>query len=231
VILMKTQLEVHLDDIKKRLEHLHKLVEKAFMDSMESFKNLDQEGATNVKNMADEIDELEEKIEENVLETIGRRQPVASDLRKLSVYLQTAHNLHRVGRYAYKIAHITNLCKDLQHFKELQSLPYLAELAKQTLDIAMNGVLNGDLSHLDELEKLESDSDRETSEMFDEIAQFLREQDGIEKMALHYIIIGRYCERAADQAFQIAEKAVYMVKGKRVKLGLAYKGKASQAPH
>jgi phosphate transport system protein len=228
---MKTQLEIYLEDIKRRLALLHQLVEKAFMDSMESFKNLDQEAATKVKELAGDIDALEEKIEENVLETIGRRQPVASDLRKLSVYLQTAHNLHRVGRYAYKIAHITYLCKDLQHFKELQSLPYLAELAKQTLDIAMKGILEGNLSRLNELEKLESESDRETSMMFDEIAQYLREQDGIEKMALHYIIIGRYCERAADQAFQIAEKAVYMVKGKRVKLGLAYKGSASQAPH
>jgi phosphate transport system protein len=228
---MKTQLEIYLEDIRRRLALLHQLVEKAFMDSMKSFKNLDQEAATKVKELASDIDELEEKIEDNILETIGRRQPVASDLRKLSVYLQTAHNLHRVGRYAYKIAHITYLCKDLQHFKELQSLPYLAELAKQTLEIAMKGILESDLSRLNELEKLESESDRETSMMFDEIAQYLREQDGIEKMALHYIIIGRYCERAADQAFQIAEKAVYMVKGKRVKLGLAYKGSASQAPH
>jgi phosphate transport system protein len=229
--MMKTKLELYLEDITKRLGILHQLVEKAFMDSMESFKNLDQEAAAKVKDMADDIDELEEKIEENVLETIGRRQPVASDLRKLSVYLQTAHNLHRVGRYAYKIAHITYLCKNLQHFKELVSLPYLAQLAKQTLDIAMAGILNGDLTHLNELEKLESESDKETSDMFNEIAQYLREQNDIEEMALYYILIGRYCERAADQAFQIAEKAVYMVKGKRVKLGLAYKGSASQAPH
>lgn len=228
---MKTQLEFYLEEIRRRLERLHQLVEKAFLDSMDSFKNLDQEAAAKVKDMADDIDELEEKIEDNVLETIGRRQPVATDLRRLSVYLQTAHNLHRVGRYAYKIAHITYLCKDLQHFKELESLPLLADLAKQTIDIAMKGIIDGDLSKFGDLEKLESDSDRETSEMFDEIAQFLRERDGIEKMALHYIIIGRYCERAADQAFQIAEKAVYMVKGKRVKLGLAYKGRASQAPH
>jgi phosphate transport system protein len=229
--MMKTKLELYLEDITKRLGILHQLVEKAFMDSMESFKNLDQEAAAKVKDMADDIDELEEKIEENVLETIGRRQPVASDLRKLSVYLQTAHNLHRVGRYAYKIAHITYLCKNLQHFKELVSLPYLAQLAKQTLDIAMAGILKGDLTHLNELEKLESESDKETSDMFNEIAQYLREQNDIEEMALYYILIGRYCERAADQAFQIAEKAVYMVKGKRVKLGLAYKGSASQAPH
>ncbi|TFG27023.1 phosphate signaling complex protein PhoU [Candidatus Thorarchaeota archaeon] len=228
---MRTQLEFYLEEIERRLERLHELVEKAFMDSMDSFKNLDQEAAAKVKELATDIDELEGKIEENVLETIGRRQPVAKDLRKLSVYLQTAHNLHRVGRYAYKIAHITYLCKEIQHFKELISLPHLAELAKSTLEIAMRGVLKSDLSKLDELEKLESESDKETSDMFNEIAQYLREQNGIEEMALFYMIIGRYCERAADQAFQIAEKAVYMVKGKRVRLGLAYKGKASLAPH
>jgi len=228
---MKTQLEFYLDEIERRLERLHELVEKAFIDSMNSFKHLDQEAAKKVKDLAEDVDELEEKIEENVLETIGRRQPVARDLRKLSVYLQTAHNLHRVGRYSYKIAHITYLCKDLKHFKELISLPHLAELAKQTLDIAMQGILKGDLSKLDVLEKLEAESDKETSDMFNEIAMYLREQNGIEEMALFYIIIGRYCERAADQAFQIAEKAVYMVKGRRVRLGLAYKGKASSAPH
>lgn len=228
---MKTQLEVHLEDIKQRLASLHKLVEKAFMGSMESFENLDQKVAAQVKALASNIDELEEKIEQNILETIGRRQPVAKDLRQLSVYLQTAHNLHRVGRYSYKIAHITYLSRDLMHFKELISLPHMAELAKQTLDIAMNGILDGNLSKLHELEELEAESDKETSDMFNEIVQYLREQNGIEEMALFYIIIGRYCERAADQAFQIAEKAVYMVKGKRVKLGLAYKGSADQAPH
>jgi phosphate uptake regulator len=50
-------------------------------------------------------------------------------------------------------------------------------------------------------------------------------------MAMFYVIVGRYFERAADQAFYIAERAVYMVTGKRRRLGLAYKGTASQAPH
>jgi phosphate transport system protein len=166
-----------------------------------------------------------------VFETIGRRQPVARDLRRLSVYLQISHSLFRVGRYSYKIAHITNLCENLKHFKELESLPYLAELAIKTLDIAMAGITEEDLSQIDELEKLEASSDKETSEMFEEIAEYLRKRKDIEEMAMFYVIVGRYCERAADQAFLIAEKAVYMVTGERKKLGLAYKGSASQAPH
>jgi phosphate transport system protein len=203
----------------------------SLMDAMSAFKELDQDLAHKVKELSTDIEALSENIESNVFETIGRRQPVAKDLRRLSVYLQISHSLFRVGRYSYKIAHITNLCEKLEHFKELQSLPYLAELAKKTLDIAMKGILEEDLSQIDELEKMESDSDRETSEMFEEIAQYLRDRDDIEEMAMFYMIIGRYCERAADQAFLIAERAVYMITGERKKLGLAYKGKSSQAPH
>ena len=228
---MGTQLEFYLEEIEKRLRHLHELAAKSLNDAMNAFKELDQDLATKVKELSGDIEELSEKIEVNVFETIGRRQPVARDLRRLSVYLQISHSLFRVGRYSYKIAHITNLCEKLEHFKELESLPYLVDLAVKTLDIAMKGNLDEDLTQMDELEKLESESDRETSEMFEEIAEFLRKRDDIEEMALFYIIVGRYCERAADQAFLIAEKAVYMVTGERKKLGLAYKGKASQAPH
>jgi phosphate transport system protein len=228
---MSKQLDYHLKEIEKRLSSLYKLTAKSLAEAMTAFKTLDQECATKVKEMATDIENLSENIEDNVFETIARRQPVARDLRRLSVYLQITHSLFRIGRYSYKIAHITNLCQNMEHFKELQSLPYLAEQAITTLDIAMKGILEGDLSRIDELEKLEADTDRETSEMFDEIVWYLREQEGIEKMALFYIIVGRYYERAADQAFLIAEKAVYMVTGKRKKLGLAYKGSASQAPH
>ena len=228
---MATQLEHYLKEIENRLAKLHELAAKSLMDAMNAFKELDQDLAHKVKELSGDIEELSENIESNVFETIARRQPVAKDLRRLSVYLQISHSLFRVGRYSYKIAHITNLCEKLEHFKELESLPYLAELAKKTLDIAMKGILEEDLSQIDELEKMESDSDRETSEMFEEIATYLRERDDIEEMAMFYIIVGRYCERAADQAFLIAEKAVYMITGERKKLGLAYKGKSSQAPH
>jgi len=228
---MGTRLELYLEEIEEKLRELQKLTTKSLTDAMEAFKLLDQDMATEVKQLSGDIDQLSENIEKHVFETIGRRQPVARDLRRLSVYLQVSHSLFRVGRYSYKIAHITNLCENKEHFKELISLPYLAELAVKTLDIAMAGITEGDLSQIDELEKLEATSDKETSEMFEEIAEYLRKQKGIEEMAMFYVIVGRYCERAADQAFLIAERAVYMVTGKRKKLGIAYKGKSSQAPH
>jgi phosphate transport system protein len=228
---MSRQLEIYLKGINKKTRVLSEMATSALIDSMKAFKDLDQDFAADVRKRPEAIEELSQSIEENVFETIARRQPVARDLRELATYLQVSHHLYRIGRYAYKIAHIVRLCEGMDHFKELISLPHLADLAKQTIDIAMRGVLDKDLSGVDELEKLEAESDKETSEMFEEITEYLRKRTDITTMAMYYIIIGRYCERAADHAFSIAERAVFMVTGERRKLGLAYKGKSSHAPH
>jgi phosphate transport system protein len=228
---MGSQLEHYLGEINKRVSELHKLTIDAFMGSMKAFEELDQEKAAAVRDMSDDIEELAEKIETSVFETIARRQPVAKDLRELATYLQVAHHLYRIGRYSYKIAHIVRLCDGLEHFKELITLPLLARLSKDTIDYAMKGILEKDLSMIDELEEMEAQSDRETGEMFEEITEYLRKQKGITTMAMYYVIVGRYCERAADHAFSIAERAVYMVTGERKKLGLAFKGQSGDAPH
>ncbi|MFX1482404.1 MAG: phosphate uptake regulator PhoU [Promethearchaeota archaeon] len=228
---MATRLEYHLTELNKKVSELHVSVIDLFMSSMKAFELLDQSMASEVKEKSEAIESMAENIEENVFETIARRQPVARDLRQLATYLSVVHHLYRIGRYAYKIAHIVRLCEGLQHFKELISLPLLARLAKETIDDAMLGIIKGDLSRIDEMEKLEAESDRETGEMFEEITEYLRKRTDITTMAMYYVIVGRYCERAADQGFAIAERAVYMVTGKRKKLGCAYKGLASEAPH
>ncbi|MGV9169657.1 MAG: phosphate signaling complex PhoU family protein [Promethearchaeia archaeon] len=228
---MRSQLEFYLDEIAGKLERMEELGSRALMKAMDAFGELDTEIAEDAKTMADDIDELAQKVEENVFETIARRQPVASDLRKLSTYLLVSHHLHRVGRYAHKIGRIVYLVKDSEHYKEMESLPYMAKLAKDCLSISMKAILEEDLSGIHQLEELEAKSDKETEEMFTEIVGFLRERTDIIQMSMMYIIVGRYFERAADQAFSIAERAVYMVKGERVKLGLAYKEEPMEQPH
>ncbi len=228
---MKTQLEFYMDEIEERLRRLHELCTHALKEAMQSFKDLDMDSATNVKELSREIEELAEKVEDNVFETIARRQPVAKDLRKLATFLHISHHMYRLGRYAYKVAHIVKLCEGIEHYKPLETLPRLSELADQCLSIAMSAVLDDDLSRIKELEQLEAESDRETEEMFVEISEYLRKLENIEKMSMFYVIVGRYYERAADHAFQMAERGYYMVTGEKKKLGKAYHRADAPAPH
>ncbi|MEM2142469.1 MAG: PhoU domain-containing protein [Candidatus Thorarchaeota archaeon] len=220
---MRTQLEFYIDEIRRRLERLYELSSHSFMTAIKAFEELDQKMAASVQEMTAEIDELALKIEDNVFETIARRQPVAKDLRTLASYNFVALHLYRIGRHAHKVAHITKMCEGMEHYKELQSIPYLARIFKSTLDIAMNALLNNDFSEIDKLEKLEAESDRETVEMFEEIADYMKRMSDIVRMSLFYVLVGRYCERAADHAFSIAERAIYVHTGHHRRLGLAYR--------
>lgn len=220
---MRTQLELYIDDITKSIERLYEMVSRSFMTAIKAFENLDRNLADEVQKTTQDIDELSNRIEENVFETIARRQPVAKDLRTLASLNFVSLHLYRVGHHAYKIAHIVTLCEGMEHYKELRTIPHLAQLSMQALEIAMRAVLKGDLSQIPRLEELEAETDKEMVDMFEEIAGYIKRMSDVVRMSLFYVIVGRYCERAADLAFSIAERAIYIQTGHRQKLGSAFK--------
>jgi phosphate transport system protein len=211
-----------MSEIKEHLSNLQYLVTSALTQAMKAFEDLDVELAKEVEAISEQIEELYHLVEDLVFDTVSKQQPTGIDLRRLITYGNTSSCLHKIGRYANKIAKIVELCGGLDHFKELVSLPYLAELANSAIDASMKAVLDEDLSEIDELEKLESQSDSEATDMFVEIAEFLNRRRDISELSMYYIIVGRYYERASDQAIRIAESAIYTITGERKKLGLEY---------
>ncbi len=221
---MNPNLEPISTEIAKYLRKLHSLVSATLRQSMKVFEDLDTDVAEEALKGAIDVENLHYAIEDMAFGAMTTYQPSDKDLRRLIAYIHTSGNLKNIGRYAQKIMEIVTTSQNLDHFKELESLPYLAEIANTALATSMRAVLEEDLSEIGELEKLENQSDNETSDMFREIIEYLGRYRDISTMAMYYIIVGRYFERAADQAINIAESAVYLVNGERKKLGKAYDG-------
>ena len=224
---MGSTLDAKTSEIVGHLTTLHSLVTTALVQSMKAFEDIDVDLATEAGAVSDKVEQLHHLVEGLVFDAVSKHQPEGLELRRLVAYRNTSESLHKIGRYASKIVAIVELLEGLDHFKELVSLPYLAELAITAIDASMRTILEGDLSEIDELEKLEALSDRETVDMFEEVAGHLNRRRDISELAMFYIIVGRYYERAADQAIIIAEAASYMITGERVKLGIAYKGESA----
>jgi len=224
---MNSTLETKTSNIVEHLKALHLLVTTALEQAMKAFEDIDIDLAAEAGVVSDRVEQLHYLVENLVFDAVSKHQPEGVALRRLIAYRNASDCLHRIGRYAMKIAEIVGHCEEYDHFKELVSLPYLAELATAAIDVSMRAVLEEDLSEIDELEKLEAQSDREAADMFEEIAEYLNRRRDISVLAMYYIIVGRYFERAADQAISIAESASYMITGNRVKLGIAYKGESA----
>ncbi|MGY5879717.1 MAG: PhoU domain-containing protein [Candidatus Thorarchaeota archaeon] len=221
---MNPSLELVKTEIISHLEKLHELVTTILSQSMKVFEDLDIASAEKDMSKSNDIEILYHTIEDMAFSAITEYCPTGIDLRRLVSYIHTSSALHSVGRYAYKVMEIVTLSDGLDHFKDLVTLPYLSEIATTALSVSVRAVLEEDLSEIDELEKLEAQSDNEATDMFQEIATYLNNRRDISNIAMLYVIVGRYFERAADQAIIIAESAVYLVSGERKKLGFAYKG-------
>ena len=221
---MTPSIELVKAEIISHLKKLHTIATATLSQSIKIFEDLDIETAEQNMETAGDIEILHHTIEDMAFGAIAKFSPQDVDLRRLVAYIHTSGGLHAVGRYAYKIMEIVTLSDGLDHFKDLVTLPYLSELAVTALSISIRAILKEDLSEIDELEKIEAQSDNEATEMFQEIATHLNNRRDISNIAMLYVIVGRYFERAADQAISIGESAIYLVKGERKKLGLAYKG-------
>ena len=221
---MNSTLEDTKAEINGLLENQYKTVSSALRRSMKAFEDFDCDLADSVTAISEDIEQTHHKTEDLIFNAITTHQPRDIELRRFIAYLNTSSGLHSVGRFATKISEIVILSEGLDHFKELITLPYLSELADSALSMSFRAVLDENLNEIDELEKLEAQSDNESAEMFQEIAEYLSYRRDISNIAMLYVIVGRYFERATDQAIAIAEAAVYLVTGERKKLGLAYKG-------
>lgn len=221
---MVSSLELVNAEIIEHLKKLHTMVTATLSQSMKIFEDLDIDAAEQNMETASDVEILHHTIEDLAFGAIAKYSPQDINLRRLVAYIHTSGGLHNVGRYAYKVMEIVTLSDGLDHFKDLDTLPYLSELAVTALSISMRAILEEDLSEIDELEKIEAQSDNEATEMFQEIAMYLNNRRDISNIAMLYVIVGRYFERATDQAINIAEYAIFLVKGERKKLGLAYKG-------
>ena len=221
---MNPSLESVNSIITSHIEKLHELVTTTLSQAMQVFEDLDIEAAEEYMETSESIENLYHTIEDEAFKAITGFCPTDIDLRRLVAYIHTATGLHRVGRFSYKVMEIVTLSDGLDHFKDLVTLPYLSELAITALSVSVRAILEEDLSEIDELEKLEAQSDNEATEMFQEIATYLNNRRDISNIAMLYVIVGRYFERAADQAINIAESAVFLVTGERKRLGYAYKG-------
>ena len=230
-VVLLTEPNPEIVEFSNSLQEMHELASNSLVEVMTAFEDFDFELAEGIEDKLENLEQMAFQMEESMILQLADKLKSIEDLKFLTVYLQTSNHLLRVGEYASKIARIVLLCDGMDHFKELESLPYLAELAKSTLDISINALLKGDFSEINELEKLEAEADRETSEMFEEITDYLRSERDIGTMAMYYVIVGRYCERAADEALAIAQKAYYLHTGVRKKLGLEYRYGDSEAPH
>jgi phosphate transport system protein len=201
-----------LDALDQGIVRMGALVEQAIEKATIAITDSDEALAREVMEGDDEIDDLFADLESRTLTFIATQAPVASDLRLILMVLRAAHDLERSGDLAYNLAKVASRHVKMAELKGINTLIFeLGNAARRLLGKAIDAWSGKDVELAIEVQKLDDEIDELYRKLYRQLYD-LKDPDLFEP-ALNAVLVGRWYERVADHAVNIAENVRYYVTG------------------
>ncbi len=214
---MERHFHEEMKTLKQKLFQMGLMVEGAIEKAVRALQERSEKAVQEVAEDERIINRLEIEIDEKGHTLLALVQPMASDLRLITMVLKINTDLERMGDHAVNIA---EKCQYLFGQPPLKIDFPIADMAEDTqkmvrdaLDCFMNE--NVDLAR----KVLQSDDkiDDYNDKLYLDMAALMEKDPSSVRRALCYLVIGRNLERIADLANNIAEDTVYLKQGKEVR--------------
>ncbi len=163
------------------------------------------------------IDRDESEIDELALQILATRQPVASDLRFITMSLKFVTDLERIGDNASGIA---KRALELNHVPALDSPPdlgSLAQLVQKNLRAALDSFAAKDAERATAVIEADREIDKRNARLFAELLAHVATDPSTVTRILPLTSVCRYLERIGDHVKNLAEEVVYMVRAQDVR--------------
>jgi phosphate transport system protein len=206
-----------LIDLQQELLKMASLVEEAIFKGVQSLAKQDNALAQQVIDGDDLIDQMEINIEARCMKLIALQQPAARDLRVIGTALRIIADLERMADHATDIAKTTQRLAGQPLIKPLVDIPRMAVLAQKMLKDSIDAYVHLDVALAEQIGRDDDAVDALYSQVFRELLTYMIEDPQTIGQATQLIFVGRYLERIADHAQNIAEWIVYLVTGERKK--------------
>ncbi|MDO8748681.1 MAG: phosphate signaling complex protein PhoU [Candidatus Omnitrophota bacterium] len=216
--MMERHLDEKLQELKADILRMGSLVEHAIGASMEALKQLDRDAAEKVICSDKAVDELELSIDEKSLDLLALYQPMAVDLRFITMAMKISTDLERMADLAVDIAQRVLELAGKPLLKPLVDIPQLAVLAQHMTKDALDSFVKADVFLAKKVILCDKDADSLRNKVQAElINDYIAKDKSAVSRAIPLLLIARHLERICDHATNIAEDVIYMIEAKVVK--------------
>ncbi|HNX82673.1 MAG TPA: phosphate signaling complex protein PhoU [Candidatus Omnitrophota bacterium] len=210
--------DTELNQVKNRLMEMGLLVEDAIRKAVESLRQRDIHSAEAVIVDDKRIDEMELTLDEQCLDLLALRQPMASDLRFITMVMKITTDLERMADLAVDIAQRVKEIYDQPLLKPLIDIPKLSRLAQDMTCVSIDAFVMRDTAKAGKVILLDGEADTLKNNIQEElIRDYLSRDTKCAVRAVALLLIARHLERICDHATNIAEDVIYMVNASVIK--------------
>jgi len=214
---MERHLDVELDDLKKKLLMMGGSVESQLQDVLQALIERDSDLAIRVVENDLHINELDVEIDETCLSLLALHHPRAGDLRFITTTMKISTELERMSDLAENIAERAIELNREPQLKPYLDIPRMAEWTTRMVKECLDAFVNRDAELARKVCRDDPFVDDLTEQLFRELVSFMLEDSRTITRAARLTFIGKYYERIADHATNIAELVVYLVEGKIIR--------------
>ena len=213
------QYDADLQSIRAKVLEMGTIVEEQLSEAVQSLIEADTKLAEKVIRRDEEVNDLEIDIDEDCSLLIGKRSPVAADLRNVLMMIKIISDLERIGDESTKIANATiriieNDIMSKPQFKNIQSMLSSVQLM---LRQALNSFARLDTTETIEVLEKDKEVDEEYRSHMRQLLTYMLEDPRTISMSRELMFVTKSLERIGDHAKNITQSVIYTVKGTDVR--------------
>jgi phosphate transport system protein len=212
-------LDNELYSLKEKILAMGGHVEKAIEESTQAIIRREPNRFQLVKDYEKKINLYHIEIDEDCLELIARKAPLAADLRFILAVIKINTDLERMGDQCMNISFNGDDYLKRSPHKMSQDLPEMAREVREMVKSSLDAFVRQDIAMAEKVLKRDDIVDSFKNKMFQDLTAEMRASPIVIEACLNMILIARNLERLADHATNIAEDVIFVSTGRDVRHG------------
>jgi phosphate transport system protein len=211
----------HLDKellgLKEKLLLMGGLVESQIQGALRALTERDGGLARRVIETDHRVNALDVEVDEDCLRLLALQQPAGRDLRFITTAMKISTELERMSDLAENVSERALELNEEPQLKPYIDIPRMANWTMRMVKDSLDAFVNRDATLARKVIADDDFVDDLTEQLFRELLSFMLENPKTITRAIRLTFIGKYFERIADHATNIAELVVYMAEGKIIR--------------
>jgi phosphate transport system protein len=192
------------------------LVEAQISASMQALTRRDANLALSTVEGDKRVDDMERQVDEQVVQLLALRQPMARDLRSVIGSLRIASDLERMADYAKNVAKRSIALAQMPPVQPAHAIPRMGRTVQEMVKDVLDSFVHGDVEKAIAVWNRDEEIDAMHSSLFRELITYMMEDPRNITPSTHLLFIAKNLERIGDHATNVAEMVHYQVTGRNL---------------
>ena len=208
-----------LDNLTRTVVHMGGLAESQLASAIDALARRDSELASKVVSSDTGLDEMEQQVEEQAVNLLALRQPMAVDLREVIAAFKISSDVERIGDYAVNVAKRVLALNQLPPVKPVYAVPRMARLVQGIVKDTFDAYMERDAEKALDVWRRDEEVDEMYTSLFRELLTYMMEDPRSITPCTHLLFVAKNIERIGDHSTNIAETIHFLATGTYIEGG------------